>query len=83
MILALSNAIRKAFELNPIKVTPYMITKSDLADLGHAQCHQHSFSCSSDVPAWLVNGWASCNHHLADTVRAAADFNRHHRVWLG
>ena len=80
MILALSNAIRKAFERNPIRVTPYMITKRDLAALGHAQCHHCGLA---NAPKWLVDGWASCDEHLADTIRSAADHKRYHRVWLG
>jgi len=80
VILALRNKIRRSFERKPIQVVPYMITKRDLIEIGHAQCH----SCGlAKKPAWLVNGWATCDGHLADTIRFAADFNRHHGVWLG
>ncbi|OIV36120.1 hypothetical protein BIV57_17945 [Mangrovactinospora gilvigrisea] len=82
MIANLGSVARTTVEENPITVRPYMITENDLSAIGHARCHFGGAGCcSSEVPAWLVNGWASCDGHLANVVRDAAHFQKWHGVW--
>lgn len=79
----LNTPYRLTAEAEPIRVRPYMITERDLAAIGHARCQLCSTPLfgAPGVPRWLVSGWASCDRHLADVVRAAADFNRRHLIW--